>query len=582
MQALVYNFKSLNMNSIKKIVLALGVIIAIAACKATEPDNLTFTNDNEIYTNITKVRSVLNNVYSGLPDGYADIGTSWLASACDEAEEVNNTESIQNFNIANITPYANPDDIWAKSYNSIHDAKVFLQATDTLTWKDFQYSNPTEYASRVNLTKQYRYEAKFLMAFFYFELVKRYGGVPLVNEVIDNNADWVSRFPRKSFSDCIDFIVANCDEAAANLPATYDTGNYGRATAGAALALKARVLLYAASDLYNQTSNTDPLLGYVGGDRTARWVKAAEASKAVISFTPAYAFQSTYQAISLLGSTKSAEVIFERRYPTSNTFEKQNSPIGFPLGQTGTCPSGNLVDAYEMTDGTDFDWSKPAEAAAPYANRDTRLAKTIVVNASKFGTPQTVVELFTGGANGKPRDRASKTGYYLRKYINEALDLSLNQTSTKQWVYIRLSEIYLSYAEAMNELYGPEGLGSGTLNISARAALNSVRTRAAVAAKAIAVGVTQQKLRDLIRRERRVELAFEGHRFWDVRRWMIANTAIGGPLTGVDITKNTNGTFTYTPYVVENRVWNDKLYYYPIPQAEISKSNGVIVQNKGW
>jgi len=275
-------------------------------------------------------------------------------------------------------------------------------------------------------------------------------------------------------------------------------------------------------------------------------------------------------------------VIFERRYSASNTFEKQMTAVGFPLGQTGTCPSGNLVDAYEMTDGSDFSWNNTAQAADPYANRDPRLAKTIVLNASKFGKTQATVESFVGGTSGKPRDRASKTGYYLRKYLNENLDLQLNETSTKQWVFIRLAEMYLNYAEAMNEVYGPEGTGSGTLNISARAALNSVRTRAAVKLKAIATGVTQAELRDLIRRERRVELAFEGHRYWDVRRWKIADQTIGGALTGVNIVKDANSTVTYTPFTLENRVWNDKMYYYPIPQAEIIKSNGVVVQNKGW
>ncbi|MDF3076479.1 MAG: RagB/SusD domain protein [Sphingobacteriaceae bacterium] len=570
------------MKNIKRVLFTVSIITIISACKATDPENLTFIDDREIYTNITKIRSVLNGVYSGLPDGYGDIGASWLAAACDEAEEVNNAENIQNFNIGNITPFSNPDAVWDKSYESIRNAKIFIQSTDTITWKEYQYSNPTEYASRIKLVGQYRGEAKFLTAFFYFELVKRYGGVPIVDEVINRDEEWISRFPRRSFADCVDFIVAKCDEAAAELPSTYDTGNYGRATKGAAMALKARMLLYAASDLYNQPSNTDPLLGYVGGDRTARWVKAAEANRAVITLTPAYAFHANYQGISTLGSTKSNEVIFERRYGSSNSFEKENTAIGFPLGQTGTCPSGNLVDAYEHTVDGDFDWSKPTHAANPYANRDPRLAKTVVVNASKFGKTAATVELFYGGDNGKPRDRASKTGYYLRKYLNEALDLQLNETSTKQWIYMRLGEIYLNYAEAMNEAYGPEGTGPGTLTVSARSALNSVRTRAAVGLKAIPASQTQAKLRDLIRRERQVELAFEGHRYWDVRRWKIADKAIGGPLKGVDIVKNTNGTFTYTPTMVENRVWNDRLYFYPIPQVEISKSGGVIVQNRGW
>ncbi|TCC98906.1 RagB/SusD family nutrient uptake outer membrane protein [Pedobacter psychroterrae] len=570
------------MNNLKKGLLVFIGAVSIASCEVVEPENLTFVNDKEIYSNITQIRNVLNNVYSGLPNGFSDIGTSWLAAASDEAEEVNNVETIQNFNTGNITPYSNPDDVWNKTYASIRNAKIFIQSTDTITWKIWQYSNPTEYTRRVELIKQYKAEAKFLTAFFYFELVKRYGGVPIVDEVIDKNTDWISRFPRRSFSDCVDFIVYNCDSAAAGLPATYDTGNYGRATKGAAMALKARILLYAASDLYNQSSNADPLLGYVGGDRTARWVKAAEANRAVITFTPVYAFQAKYETLSVLAATKSTEVIFERRYAASNTFEKQNTAVGFPMGATGTCPSGNLVDAFEHLDDGNFDWSKPAHAANPYNRRDPRLAKIVAFNGAPFGKVPAPVELFAGGINGKPRDRASKTGYYLRKYMNETLDLQLGEVAPKQWMFIRLAEIHLNYAEAMNEAYGPEGTGPGTLTVSARTALNSVRTRAAVALKAISAGADQQSMNALIRNERRVELAFEGHRFWDVRRWMIAGQAIGGTLRGVNVVKNADGTFSYTPTVVENRVWNDKLYYYPIPQSEISKSNGVIVQNRGW
>ncbi|TCC88573.1 RagB/SusD family nutrient uptake outer membrane protein [Pedobacter frigiditerrae] len=570
------------MKNIKYIFATMFLLSVVSACDVTEVENLDFKKDNEIYSNIIEIRNVLNNVYSTLPAGYADLGASWLAAASDEAEEVNNFETIQNFNNGGITAFANPDDVWAKNYEGVYNAKVFLQGTDTVTWKSYQLSNPTVYADRVNLTKQYRAEARFLIAFFYFDLIKRYGGVPIVDEIINvNDPNWISRFPRKPFSDCIDFVVAICDAAAADLPTA--ASELGRATKGAALALKARALLYAASDLYNQAGNTNPLYGYTDANRTSRLIKAAEASKAIMNFTPAYAFQATYEALSLLGTTKSNEVIFERRYSASNTFEKQQTPVGFPQGQTGTCPSGNLVDAYEMSNGTNFDWNNPSQAASPYTGRDPRLAKTIVTNNAVFNKALYTVEAFNGGINGRPRDRATKTGYYLRKWINENLDLQLNETSTKQWIFMRLSEFYLSYAEAMNELYGPSGTGPGTLNITALSALNSVRTRAAVAMPAIlAAGQTQATLRDRIRKERRIELAFEGHRFWDVRRWMIAPHTLGAALTGVSIIKNVNNSFTYAPMTVENRIWDDKLYFYPIPQTEIDKSNRVLIQNKGW
>lgn len=556
--------------------------IVIAGCKATLPDNLTFVNDQDIYRNITQIRNVLNNIYSFLPNGFTDVGSSWIATASDEAEEINSASSIQSFNQGNISQFYNPDDVWAKNYSGIYEALVFLKATDTVTWKDFELSDPTVYTARVTLTKQYRAEARFLIAFFYFELVKRYGGVPLVDKIIDKNTDWIRQYPRKSFAECIDFIATYCDSAAKDLPATTDAGNYGRATKGASQALKARAFLYAASDLYNQVGNQNPISGYTDGNRTDRLLKAAQANKAIMDFSPAYSFHATYEGLFSLGSARSAEVIFERRYTTSNEFEKRNTPIGFPFGQTGTCPSGNLVDAYEhITDGR-FDWANPAHAANPYANRDPRMAKTIVVNGSKFGKTQDTVMLYYGGTNGKPRDRASKTGYHLRKFMNESLDLTLNETGAKQWIFMRLTEFYLNYAELMNELYGPTGVGTGTLSVSALSALNSVRRRAAVNLPAITTPGNTDNFRELIRRERQVELAFEGHRFWDLKRWIIAGQTIGGNLRGVDIQKRADGNFLYTPFVVENRFWSSRLYYYPIPQSEINKSGGVIVQNESW
>lgn len=561
----------------------IGLLAATAGCKKViEPDNLSLLDDQQVYTNITYIRNVLNTIYSGLPDGYDNIGTSWLAAACDEAEEVNNGQSIQDFNLGAITPYSNPDGIWGGTYKSIRIANEFLQATDTITWKYLEYSYPVEYERRVALVKQYRAEARFLKAFFYFELVKRYGGVPIVDEVVDYNTDWIGRFPRRSFASCVDFITAACDAAAADLPDATDKGDYGRATKGAALALKARTLLYAASDLYNRPANTDTLLGYVGGDQKERWIKAAEANREVLSATPAYAFHGNYKGLFLLGSTLSKEVIFERRYSANNGFEKLNTAVGLPFGLTGTCPSGNLVDAYEHVEDGDFNWNNPVHAANPYVKRDPRLANTVVVNNATFGPSNTTVELWTGGSNARPRDRASKTGYYLRKHLNESLDLNLNETATRQWVYMRLSEFYLNYAEAMNEAFGPEAMGPGILNISARSALNSVRTRAAVKLKAIAAGATKERMRELVRRERQVELAFENHRFWDVRRWMIAPQAIGGALNGVEVTKNADNSFSYKPIIVENRYWNDRHYYYPIPSDEVNKAKGVLVQNSGW
>jgi hypothetical protein len=381
----------------------------------------------------------------------------------------------------------------------------------------------------------------------------------------------------------VKYINSLCDSAAKNLPlklADIANADWGRPTVGAALALKARTLTYAASDLFNRPSNNNPLVGYTDNNRTARWRAAALANKAVLDLMPLapYSFQSTYSALFQLKTVRSNEVIFEKRYPASNTWEALNYPIGYQTGRSGTGPSQNLVDAYEMRTGIPFDWKNPVHAADPYTNRDPRLLMTVIVNNSAW--KGTNVQLWEGGLNGKPLFRASKTGYYLKKYVDETLNLATGQTSAKQWIYFRLSEIYLNYAEAMNEAFGP-GIPD-TLKITALQAVNAVRTRAGVAMPVIPAVVSKEELREKIRNERRVELAFEDHRFWDVRRWMIGENTLGAVIRGVKIIRESNGTFKYTPIDLEKRVFQEKMYLYPIPQSEIVKSNGNIVQNPGW
>ncbi|NBT16795.1 MAG: RagB/SusD family nutrient uptake outer membrane protein [Chitinophagia bacterium] len=445
--------------------------------------------------------------------------------------------------------------------------------------------DPVTYTARVSNMKMWRAEAQFLLAFYYFELVKRYGGVPIVNRKLNivSDNDYMLSLKRNSFEECVNYIVRLCDSSAMALPLKFSdiaNADWGRPTVGAALALKARILTYAASDLYNQASNKNSLIGYVDNNRLDRWKKAASANKAVLDLMPLapYSLNTSYSALFQLKTLRNNEVIFERRYPASNTFETLNYPIGYQTGKTGTCPTQNLVDAHEMKTGVPFDWNNPVHAADPYANRDPRLLMNIIVNNSIW--KGTNVQLWEGGVNGKFLFRASKTGYYLKKYVDETLNLATGQTSAKQWIYFRLTENYLNYAEAMNEAYGPSVLD--TFKISALQAVNTIRTRTGVAMPAIPATVSQVQLRERIRNERRVELAFEDHRFWDVRRWMIGPSTLGATIQGVTITKLPTGAFKYVPYDLEKRLFTDKMYLYPIPQSEIIKTNGNIQQNPGW
>jgi len=572
------------MKIILKSIIGLFVVFQIS-CSYLEPEALSLTTRLDVINNFSNLTRLRNNMFTSMPEGYNAVGNSWRASASDESEDVNETEAVQDFNSGNWSIYSNPDDAWARNYQGIRKTFDFSEATDTITFIEFKLPDPVTYAARVSNLKMWRAEAQFLRAFYYFELVKRYGGVPIVNRKISirSETDYLASIKRNSYEECVKHIVSLCDSSIKDLPLRLSdiaNADWGRPTVGAALALKARMLTYAASDLFNRPSNNNPLVGYTDNRRLERWRIAAAANKAVLDLMPVapYSFQSTYPALFQLKTLRSNEVIFERRYGASNTFETLNYPIGYQNGRSGTCPTQNLVDAHEMRTGVPFDWRNPVHAADPYANRDPRLLMNVIVNNSLW--KGTNVQLWEGGVNAKPLFRASKTGYYLKKYVDETLNLSTGQTSAKQWIYFRLSEIYLNYAESMNEAFGPSV--PDTLKLTALQAINAVRTRTGVAMPAVPATVTKDDLKERIRNERRVELAFEDHRFWDVRRWMIGDNTLGATIRGVKVTRETNGSFKYVPYDLEKRIFLEKMYLYPIPQPEIVKTNGNILQNPGW
>ena len=316
------------------------------------------------------------------------------------------------------------------------------------------------------------------------------------------------------------------------------------------------------------------MISLPAGDRAARWKAASDAAKAVID---AGALPTLGAYKSLFNTFNNAEIIFTRSNAASNQFERNNSPIGFNLGQSGNTPSQDLVDAYEVkvsaTSAVKFNWNDPAMAANPYANRDPRLGLTIAVNNSSFGTPARNLQIFTGGLDAKPIVNATKTGYYLRKYQIESLNLLNNNTGVHSWIIFRYPEIYLNYAEALNE-WSP-----GHADI--KKYIDIVRTRTGIAMPPLPAGLSQAETRERIRNEKRIEFAFEDHRFWDVRRWMQGPEFLGKPLTGVEITRNPDNTFKYTPTKVEDRAFSPKMYLYPIPQSELNIAKG-LVQNPLW
>ncbi len=513
----------------------------------------------------------VNGLYTYLPNGFSPVGGAMMAAASDEAEYSVASSSVHMFNNGSWNPLNNPDNVWTYYYQGIRQATLFLETADQINMERYKLDpqNQADYEMRMANIERWKYEARFLRAYFYSELVKRYGGVPLANELMDMDTDY-RNIPRNTLQECIDFIVDECGQVAPHLPAVYQASDMGRVTRGAALALKSRVLLYAASELFNnpvwaQGYERKDLISLSGTDRQTRWENAAKAAGEVLwgadVAEAGYKLSGNYQ--SLFRSFSDNEIVLVRRNGYDNSFEKSNYPIGADQATGGTAPSGNLVDAYETTGGRTFSWKDPSMAARPYENRDPRFAATIMPNNSTFqGRP---VECWEGGADGPDKNNASRTGYYLLKYVDPELKLLQGQSAIHSWIIIRLGEIYLNYAEAMNEAYGPDG--KGIYGKSAREAVNEVRGRVGMPE---VLADSKEEMREKIRHERRVELAFEDHRFWDVRRWMTAPDDLNAPLKGVKVTRLSYNSFEYQSVEVESRSFKRSMYFYPIPQNELN------------
>lgn len=563
--------------------ISLGMVLLLSLLIGCEeyldPQVITYESYDQVTTSYNYTKQRLASIYSDIQSGFVRIDGAMLASASDEAEHTLETSSIHQFNIGSWNAYYNPDDVWAHYYRGIYKANQFLVSADSVDLDQYRLDPEKQqvYQTYLEEINRWKYEARFLRAFFYFELIKRYGGVPIITSAGSFDQDF-SLVNRNSLEECIRFVADECDSCANVLPdRPKQLDDLGRATKGAALALKSRTLLYAASDLFNKSSWAS---GYpnaelisLSGDRQVRWKEAADAAKALINISAAarYALSDNFEDLYGSENFREREVIFCDRAGNSNDFEIANFPIGYKLGNSGTTPSQNLVDAYEDITGLPItDPGSVYDPEDPYANRDPRLHATILTNNSMFYNRP--VESFVGGLDGPPISHATRTGYYLNKYVNQGLDLETGQTSVHSWIIFRLAEIYLNYAEALNE-YAP-----GNPDIAAY--VNEVRARAGM--PDLPAGLNQGEMRERIRHERRIELAFEEHRIWDLRRWMMAPEVLSAPLEGIQITRNpADSTFSYQKVIVENRVFRPEMYLYPIPQSEIAIATG-LMQNPLW
>ncbi|GGC32853.1 starch-binding protein [Parapedobacter defluvii] len=631
------------MKRFKKYQVLVQCLWVIAICTVACNDDFVSTkplgevSDEAAWQDAGLAEAFVTEIYNGFGQGGFD--EEMLASLSDEAmfthpgrginviTEARSNDADQGWN----SQISGGTHNWGNLYRRIRATNVAIERL-----AEPEFDNSSGIADRL------RGEALFLRAFFYTELLRYYGAVPLVDHVYGLEDDDYT-IARSTFEEQVEFIVSDCDQAAELL--TDAPVVDGRASSAAALALKARVLTKAASDLHDiptASANSEVIsgyvnpeyLGYVSGNQTARWQRAKEAAKAVLdAYGPGYMMDLTepvtpeegtenYLSISMGGGSSAvsangkADLILGRFFidlkdEGGNYVGRNNGPNGYH-NWAGNTPIQQLVDDYTMADGTAFNWNNPAHAAMPYQNRDPRFYATILYDGADWKPRTTDVagrdpanqiqtgqyEIMQGGnkvihygldtRNSPVEDwNGSHTGYYMRKFIDP--DPAVVDQNTRQfipWPVLRFTEVVLNYVEACIEL-GEDA--------EARNWLNRIRYRAGMPA----ITASGDALRNAYRNERRIELAYEEHRFHDARRWMIAGETLGrkvgivrilgrlkaGSSVSVYRYDPENYTYTYTVGTVdpgiENRQWLDKMYFIPIHRDEMNR-NDKLVQNPGY
>jgi len=536
--------------------------------------------EEQTWANDTYARGVLNNAYFSVQDRYdLDGDGAMTASGTDEAVNSNLNSAINIFNNGTWSPVRTVDEKYNTLYEGLRKVNLFLANASasgivsnpaelsTTTPTDFQRS----VAGQISRLKG---EAFFLRAWFHFDLVQRYGSAVLATRVFDRDEDL--NLPRNTFDQCVSQILLDCDSAIARLPEwqmSYATSQRGKATQTAAMALKSRLLLYAASPQYNSSGDI------------SKWQRAADAAKLLIDKN-LHSLLTSYSNVFLFGGQPyNVESIFATQTPNRNDIETNNAPVSYDGALGRTNPTQELVDAFEMrTTGRLINVTGSGYMdTAPYTNRDPRLGFAVAFNGATFKSKP--VETFIGGKDGIGANiNATKTGYYLRKFMNESVtwNNASPTLSRRPWMIFRYAEILLNYAEALNEAQGPVA--------EVYRAINMIRQRTGVALPVLQstnpngngyVAATKDALRERIQNERRVELCFEGHRFFDVRRWKKGEELLNKAVTGMRITRLSTGTFTYERIIVENRVFTAKNYLYPISQGNLNRAPALL-QNPGY
>ena len=525
--------------------------------------------------------------YTYKSDG--NYGNAMWASATDESEYAYNGNAVEDFYNGALSP-TNPHAVyWKSSLKGIAYCNLFLDEFADEKFENYQYND--DYEQQKFKYKNMRWEARFLRAYYYFRLVRQYNGAPLYCHNL--SANQLNQLPMSKADEVFEFIKNSCDSIKDSIIVDYtDLGDYAikgqvetaRANQLSVLALKARAALYHASPLFN--TNNDAELWHEAALATKELVDSAEKQGKGLAAT----YDCLWASDNYVNAKSTKEILFYRSIAESRNLEQANFPVGLENCSGGNCPTQDLVDAYEMQrtgkgineEGSGYNEQKP------YTGRDPRFELTICHNETKRwpNWATDLVYTYQGGANAQPLTGGTPTGYYLKKLLVSAADPrpATANTFKHSWVVFRMGEAYLNYAEAVFNYFKSQGrmdaadATSEEFPISARELASKTRLRSKM--PAIPAGMSNDDFWAKYQNERRVELSFEGHRFWDVRRWKEGSKYFG-KITEMHITKNEDGTYTYNRKTV-NRKWDDKYNFFPIPQSDIMKNPNLDQSITGW
>lgn len=577
-------------NSIYTVIASVAMVLTLSSCSDfldKEPSNK--LTEEDVMGDWALIEQFHLDTYNFLRHGALRINNSWLDAATDLAECSSSTSGVRNsFNVGDYFNGLGGPELtatWEHYYRAIRKCNVIVNRIE-------EVPHPLDQSEELYETnkKNYIAEARFLRAWFYWELFLRYGPIPVVTEVLQPDGDLVTGYTERPTVKeyVVDFILKELEECEEDLKSYADVGTdqSGRISQPIARALRSRIMLFMASPRYS-------------ADSEVTWEEARDVIK---SFFDDYG--DLYQLMKVDQGSVSAynNAWALTPYNDKNTetiFFRNDGNIGWgnisadtPVGEGGfggNCPSQNLVDMYDMVDGqspfTEYDETgapvytngKPTVNAASgyndnkmWVNRDPRMASTILYQGVSWGNG--VINVIHGQRdNPISNPNATPTGYYMRKYIPETILYNEHVGTAKRlWKIIGLAEMMLSYAEAENEVSGPDAIVIDMLDqIRQRGGIvGSVADRTDL--------TTQEAMRKFIRKERTVELAMEEHRWWDVRRWNVAVEALSRDIYGVDVMAN--GAIVRK--VAQHRVFEEKMYLYPIPEAEEWKTS--IENNPGW